>query len=184
AGGGFGGSDYQAAVGTLTFAAGQTTRTVTVLVNGDVIDEPDETFVLNLTGAANATLGDDQGQGTILDDDHAPVANDDAATTDEDTPVRVNVLANDTDPDDDHLTVIDVKTSANGSAVINADGTVTYTPGADFNGTDRFTYTIYDGRGYSAEASVTVTVNPVNDAPVARDDSAALDEDTALRVHV
>jgi Calx-beta domain-containing protein/VCBS repeat protein len=63
------GSDYQAVIGTLTIPAGQTTGTITVPVNGDRLGEPDETFFVNLTGATNATIADDQALGTILDDE-------------------------------------------------------------------------------------------------------------------
>jgi hypothetical protein len=63
------GSDYQAASGTLTFAPGETSKTVTVLVYGDRVGEPNETFVVNLSGATNATIADGQGQGTIVDDE-------------------------------------------------------------------------------------------------------------------
>ncbi|HMN93382.1 MAG TPA: Ig-like domain-containing protein, partial [Hydrogenophaga sp.] len=99
----------------------------------------------------------------------APVAVDDVAETDEDTPVTIAVLANDTDVDGDALTVTSA-VAANGTVVINADGTITYTPNADFNGTDTISYEISDGQGGTATATVTVTVNPVNDAPVAVDD--------------
>ena len=54
---------------------------------------------------------------------------------------------------------------------LNADGTVTYTPAANFTGTDTFTYTVRDGNGGSDDGTVTVTVDPVNDAPVAVDDT-------------
>ncbi len=63
------GSDYQAASGTLTFAPGETSKTVTVLVNGDRLSEPNETFVVNLSSPTNATLADGQGVGTIVDDE-------------------------------------------------------------------------------------------------------------------
>ncbi len=63
------GSDYQSASGTLTFAPGETSKTITVLVNGDRLPEPNETFVVNLSGATNATIADGQGVGTILDDE-------------------------------------------------------------------------------------------------------------------
>jgi hypothetical protein len=66
------GSDYTAASGTATFAAGTTTQTVTVAVTGDLVDEPNETFVVNLSSAVNATLADSQGAGTIVDDDPPP----------------------------------------------------------------------------------------------------------------
>jgi hypothetical protein len=63
------GSDYQAASGTLTIPAGQTTGTITVPVIGDRLGEPDETFFVNLSGATNATITDDQGVGTIADNE-------------------------------------------------------------------------------------------------------------------
>jgi Calx-beta domain/FG-GAP-like repeat len=65
------GSDYQPAGGTLTIPAGQTTGTITVLVNGDRVVEPNETFVVNLSGPTNATIADGQGMGTIVNDDLA-----------------------------------------------------------------------------------------------------------------
>ncbi len=64
-----GATDYQSTTGTLTFAPLQTSQSVTVRVNGDTLDEPNETFFVNLSGATNATIGDGQGVGTILDDD-------------------------------------------------------------------------------------------------------------------
>jgi hypothetical protein len=66
------GTDYVASSGTLTFAPGATTQSVTVVVDGDVLDEPNETFLVNLSGPTNATIADAQGQGTITDDDATP----------------------------------------------------------------------------------------------------------------
>jgi hypothetical protein len=63
------GSDYQAANGTLTFVPGETSKTITVLVNGDRLPEPNETFFVNLSSPTNATLADGQGAGTIRDDE-------------------------------------------------------------------------------------------------------------------
>jgi hypothetical protein len=65
-------TDYTATGAALTFPAGQTTRTFTVLVNGDLLDEPNETFFVNLGNATNATIADGQGVGTIADDDAEP----------------------------------------------------------------------------------------------------------------
>lgn len=109
-----------------------------------------------------------------------PVAVSDSATTAEDAAATVNVLANDTDPDGDTLTVAAVGTPAHGSTSINADGTITYTPAANYNGTDSFTYTISDGHGGTATATVSVTVTPVNDAPVAALWQFGTGEDTPL----
>ena len=66
------GSDYVATSGTLTFNPGETTKTLAVVVNGDTISEPNETFFVNLTSATSATIADGQGIGTIVDDDGAP----------------------------------------------------------------------------------------------------------------
>ena len=101
-----------------------------------------------------------------------PVAGSDSATTAEDRAVTMNVLANDTDADGDTLTVTNVSPAANGAVSLNADGTVAYSPRGDFNGSDAFTYTMSDGRGGQATGKVSVTVAPVNDAPVANADNA------------
>jgi uncharacterized protein (TIGR03437 family) len=65
-------ADYQSTNGTLTFNPGDTTKTITVLVNGDTTSEQNETFFVNLTSPGNATISDAQGQGTITNDDAAP----------------------------------------------------------------------------------------------------------------
>jgi hypothetical protein len=90
-----------------------------------------------------------------------PTANNDAASTVEQTAVRINVLANDSDPDGDTLTVTSVGSAANGAVVNNGDGTVTYTPRAGFIGSDTFTYTICAPEGClttSTTAAVLVEV--------------------------
>ena len=104
--------------------------------------------------------------------DRAPVAVDDAAATPFAQPVTIAVLANDSDPDGDPLTIVATTPPANGTLVVSGNS-VTYTPGAGFSGSDSFTYTINDGRGGSATATVTVTVAPApNQPPVAVDDNA------------
>ncbi|MEO1706898.1 MAG: Ig-like domain-containing protein [Pseudomonadota bacterium] len=95
-----------------------------------------------------------------------PLAIDNSATTPEDTPITLAVLADDNDPDGDPLTVTAVTPPTNGTVTINPDGTVTYLPDPQFNGTDTFTYTIDDGNGGTDTAMVTITVDPVADDPV------------------
>ncbi|SIS78631.1 Ca2+-binding protein, RTX toxin-related [Roseivivax lentus] len=87
-----------------------------------------------------------------------PVAADDTALTDNETPVTVDVAANDTDPDGDTLTVTSVSTPANGIAAINGDGDVLYTPNPGFVGEDTITYTIDDGNGGTDTGELIVTV--------------------------
>ena len=114
----------------------------------------------------------------------SPVATNDAVTTDEDTAVAIHVLDNDSDVDGDLLTITAAGTPAHGTAAINGDGTVTYTPAANFNGADGFTYTIDDGHGGVATANVAITVTPVNDQPTAADDAATTLEDTPVTIDV
>ena len=115
----------------------------------------------------------------------APVAVADSATTDEDTGVGIaaaTLLANDSDGDGDTLSVTSVDNATNGSVLLVL-GLVTFTPAADFSGTAGFDYTISDG-ALTATAHVTVTVNPLDDLPVAVDDSGFTDEDLPIFVDV
>ncbi|MFN8227846.1 MAG: Ig-like domain-containing protein [Mycobacterium sp.] len=100
---------------------------------------------------------------------HAPVAVDDAVPTDEDTPVVIDVLTNDTDADGDPLSIGSYGTASHGTVVLNADGTFTYVPDENCNGADEFSYTVTDGTAPSNTATVHITIDPVNDAPVAHD---------------
>lgn len=109
-----------------------------------------------------------------------PDAVDDYVFTDEDTPLTTAVLANDSDPDGDPLSVIAVGNVLNGSVVINGDQTLTFTPDPDFYGYGSFSYTISDPSGATDIASVLVEVFPVNDAPLAVDDNADAVPDTPL----
>jgi len=114
-----------------------------------------------------------------------PVANDDAYTTAEDIALNVpapGLLGNDTDVDADTLTVTASTPPANGNLAINPDGSFSYTPNLNYNGTDSFTYTISDANGGSDTALVYLTIAPVNDPPVATNDTYTTDEDIALNV--
>ena len=92
------------------------------------------------------------------------LASNDVISVDEDTAKEINVLSNDS-LDTTGTPVITVSEPANGTAVVGSGGVITYTPLADFNGTDSFLYTITQGTK-SGSASVNITVNPVNDSPV------------------
>jgi hypothetical protein len=113
-----------------------------------------------------------------------PVAGADWAVVDEDASVTVEVLANDSDPDGDALTVTGVSQPAHGSALINPDSTVTYRPVANYCGSDSFTYTVSDDKGGTDSAVVSVTIDPVNDDPVARDDTATTPQDAPVTILV
>lgn len=115
------------------------------------------------TAAATVTV-------TVGMTNDAPVAADDTAATDEDTPVTISVLDNDTDADliagsPETLTVAVAAQPEHGEAAVSG-GSIVYTPDADWYGTDSFTYTLTDAAGASDTAAVSVTVQAVNDAPV------------------
>lgn len=118
----------------------------------------------------------------------APVAHSDTAATSAATPVTIAVRSNDTDADGDSLTVTGVSQGAQGSVVIDAiTGNPVYAPNSGFSGNDSFTYTISDGNGGSATASVTVTVQAVpagNQPPVAVADAISVAEGSTATVLV
>ena len=96
----------------------------------------------------------------VIDVNEAPVAADDAATTDGDRPVVIDVLANDSDPEGANLTVTVRTGPRRGTATVEADGTVRFTPGVSYRGTATFTYRVSDGLLH-ADAAVSITASPV-----------------------
>jgi len=121
---------------------------------------------------------------TISVVNNAPVANDDPATTPANTAAIIDVVANDTDVDGnlDPTSVTVAAPPTNGAAVSNGDGTVTYTPGLDFVGTDTFVYQVCDTASACDSATVTITV--ASDPPVANDDFATTTRNNAVNINV
>ncbi|HEU5287631.1 MAG TPA: Ig-like domain-containing protein, partial [Candidatus Limnocylindria bacterium] len=120
---------------------------------------------------------------TVRPVNDAPIAFDDAFTIDEDTALSDSVTKNDTDVDGDALTGRLVTAPAHGVATLGADGTFTYTPAANYNGDDSFTYRAFDGVLESGTAAtVYIHINAVNDAPVGAADTATVNEDEVLTV--
>ncbi|MGB7444257.1 MAG: Ig-like domain-containing protein [Coleofasciculaceae cyanobacterium] len=118
-----------------------------------------------------------------------PIANNDSASTNQETAVEIDVLNNDSDVDGDALSLsIDLQAN-NGTAQVNDNGTpnnpaddlITYTPEDGFFGTDQFTYQVDDGKGGNATATVNVTVNAT---PVAEDDDTITNENNAVVINV
>ncbi|WP_136635757.1 Ig-like domain-containing protein [Pseudooceanicola onchidii] len=178
------------------------------IVGGNGPDQTTDNDVLDLRGAGRVVIdqqADDTDAGaykgtvtfedgstlefsqieTILTDpeNRTPDAMDDSVTVDEDTTISIDVLANDSDPDGDTLTITNVSDPANGTAAI-VGGEILYTPDPDFNGTETITYTVTDPDGNTDTATITITVTPVNDAPVAADDTASVDEDASVTIDV
>ncbi len=119
---------------------------------------------------------------TFAGQNNAPVATNDVYTTDEDTTLTGNVLANDSDADFDPLTAALVTGPAHGTLALAPTGGFTYEPDPDYAGTDSFTYQASDGQDQSAVASVDITITAVNDAPRAVDDTYVTDAGVPLSV--
>ncbi|MES1240141.1 MAG: Ig-like domain-containing protein [Acidobacteriota bacterium] len=174
---------------TITAVTQGSKGSVTINAGAHVIYTP----VLNANGSDSFTYTISDGQGgtdtatvsmTINPVNDAPKANADSVTTNEDTPVTLDPRVNDTDVDGDALTITFVSQPNRGSAVINGNGTVTYTPIANLNGPDQFLYTIVDGHGGTWSEIVSVSVTPVNDAPDAFNDLISTPEDTPITISV
>ncbi|MCA0940874.1 tandem-95 repeat protein [Salipiger pacificus] len=177
------------ALGTSTSTSGDTAT------GEDITDfaDQDGSVLVSIAGPVSRIEvvyenGGDSTQGVLISDmsfstcdveDSGPVAEDDAAETDEDVAVTIDVLANDSDPDGDPLTVTSA-TATHGSVVNNGDGTLTFTPDADYNGDAEITYTVEDPSGNSATGHVAITVYPVNDDPVAEDDYVTTGSNTPV----
>lgn len=151
--------------------SGGVNEVILVVRNLSGTDSGGFSFVMNIAAKTN----------------NAPVANNDAVTTNEDTPIDIAVLANDTDPDGDALYVVDTGMhffGTKGRAVIVANQQLRYTPNANQNGSDSFNYSVIDGHGHFATAHVDVTVLPVNDPPVANNDAAMVARGQAVTINV
>ncbi len=104
----------------------------------------------------------------------------------EDIPLSIpasSLLANDTDPDGDTLSILSVQGAVNGTVAL-VGGNVVFTPASNYNGAASFTYTITDGKGGTATATVNLQVTPVNDAPVAVNDTALMAQNGTLTIPV
>ena len=128
-------------------------------------------------------LGDDHHRGR----QRTPVAVADGATTAEDTALVVaapRLRSNDTDVDTALASLVAsvVSQPAHGTAIVNGNGSYTYTPTLNYNGPDNFTYRVFDGAAFSSAVTVTLTVTPVNDAPVGGSDAYSANEDVPLVV--
>ena len=128
-----------------------------------------DSFTFRLTDGSNPVSNLATVNLTVDPVNDAPVSVGDAYSTDEDTALVIpaaGVLINDSDVDGDALDAVLVSDVSNGALTLNADGSFTYTPNADFNGSDSFTYKANDGTADGNTVTVDITVGAVNDAPV------------------
>ena len=136
------------------------------------------TLTFAVTDKDGATASDTM---TVTVINRVPMANDQALTTDEDTTLAITLTA--TDVDNDTL-IYTVLTGPTNGILTGTLPNLTYTPVANFNGSDSLTFKVNDGLADSNQAAITITVNPVNDAPVALDDTATTDEDLAVVIAI
>ena len=157
--------------GSVMLNAGQITYTPAANYNGAASFDYQVCDNGTTGGAPDHLCGTGTVNVTVDSVNDNPVAVNDAAATNEDTSVTIDVLANDSDIEGDALSLASATNGSNGTVTI-VNNKAVYTPNADFNGGDSFSYTASDGHGGSATGTVTVTINPVNDAPVAKADSS------------
>ncbi|MCA2414226.1 tandem-95 repeat protein [Vibrio chemaguriensis] len=179
-------SDVDNADGELTFSVSGNSNIQVAIVNGIARFTP--TADWNGSEILTFTATDPSGESVsqTVNFTVAPVADivADKATVVEDTATIIKVLDNDTFEGDDKVVSLDTNNGpANGTVSVNPDGSVTYTPNDNYHGTDSFTYIVTSG-GVSESTTVSVDVTPVNDAPVAKDDTAITDEDTPVTIDV
>jgi VCBS repeat-containing protein len=171
--------------------AGPSNGTLTLNANGSFTYTPaahydgTDSFTYR---ASDGTLDSNQAKVTLTVTaiNEAPTAGDDTYSTTEDTALTVaapGVLGNDNDPDHDSLSAVRVSGPSHGTLTLNANGSFTYTPASNFNGSDSFTYRANDGTVDSNQATVTITITATNDRPTADDDAYSTAEDTALTVN-
>src|SRR5206468_3593514 len=116
---------------------------------------------------------------------HAPVATNDSYSANQDTTLNVaapGILGNDSDADGNSLTAVKVSNPSHGTVTVNADGSFAYVPAAGYIGSDSFTYKANDGSLDSNVASVSISVNGVNHAPVATNDAYSVNQEATLNV--
>ncbi|WP_217862593.1 tandem-95 repeat protein, partial [Vibrio alginolyticus] len=179
-------SDVDNVDSELTFSVSGNSNIQVAIVNGIATFTP--TADWNGSEALTFTATDPGGESVsqTVNFTVAPVADivADSATVVEDTPTIIKVLGNDTFEGNDKVVSLDSNNGpANGTVSVNPDGSVTYTPNDNFHGADSFTYIVTSG-GVSEFTTVNVDVTPVNDAPVANDDAATTQEDTAVTIDV
>ena len=172
------------------------TAPVTDVTNGTLTLNADGTFTYtpnaNFNGTDSFTYEVSDGNGgtatasvtiTVNPVNDAPVASDTSITAIEDV-VYNGTLPAASDVEGDTVTYGLGTAASNGTAVVNVDGTFSYTPNANYNGGDSFTYTIDDGNGGSNTYTVTINVAPVNDAPVANDDAFTVNEGSTTNLNL
>ncbi|HHX8558900.1 TPA: tandem-95 repeat protein [Vibrio diabolicus] len=179
-------SDVDNVDGELTFSVSGNSNIQVAIVNGIATFTPTADWNGSETLTFTATDPSGESISQTVNFTVAPVADivADKATVVEDTPTIIKVLGNDTFEGDDKVVSLDTNNGpANGTVSVNPDGSVTYTPNDNYHGTDSFTYIVTSG-GVSESTTVNVDVTPVNDAPVAKDDIATTQEDTAVTIDV
>ncbi|WP_318491500.1 retention module-containing protein [Photobacterium leiognathi] len=171
---------------------------IVIAHDGGMTFVPSDNYHGDVTVPYTITDGDKSATSTVTIHvtpvNDAPIANPDSFTTDEDTPITVDLTKNDRDVDGDTVTIKEINGTSltggeqtvvvdNGKIVIAHDGSMTFVPRDNYHGDVTVPYTITDG-DKTATSTATIHVTPVNDAPVANPDSFTTDEDTSITVNL
>ncbi|WP_426359334.1 tandem-95 repeat protein [Pseudocolwellia sp. HL-MZ19] len=186
-------NDTDADNDALTIVSMSATNGSIVLSGGQLVYTPTENY--HGSSTIHYTVSDGNGgvatgtaTVTVNSVNDVPVVNSDIATTNEDNTLTINVLSNDTDADGDPLTItglsLDSASAENGTVSLSSTGSIIYEPTANFFGTSTINYNVIDGNGALVATSLSVTVESVNDAPVAIADTATTNEDTNVTINV
>ena len=179
------GKDYTATNGTLTFNAGEISKTVTVSVTGENRVEIDETFFINLSNVTNGDILDAQGEATITNDDEIQLSNNNVDENSANGTVIGNFSATDaSDTDRFSFNLLDNaggRFTLNGSQLQVADGTL-----LDFESNTSHSVTVRatDSNGNDFDRTFTIAIDDINEMPVANDDTATTDEDNSVTINV
>ena len=167
-------TDYDGTDGSLTFSGSQ--AAINAALSSGLVYGPEANFngidTLTVTvddlghnGSGGAQVSTASVKITVSAVNDAPVALGESVTTDEDTPITINILGNDSDADGDALSVGSFSNVSGGSVTLDANSNAVFTPNADYSGDAGFDYLVSDGNGGSDTASVSIDVTPVVDAP-------------------
>ncbi len=177
---------------TATLVSSTSNGTLTLNSDGSFSYQPN----LNFAGSDSFTYAANDGSllsNTVTvtinvgETNDAPVSENDTYSMNEDETLTVDlpgILTNDTDPDNNSLSAVLVNSVTHGTLTLNTNGSFTYTPANDYNGNDIFTYQASDGQTTGNTATVTITILPVNDAPVAQNDNLYTAENTPDNINV
>jgi len=183
------GVDFIALPASITIPSGETSGEISLNTINDSAEELNETIITDITGVSGGKTNENSIQQqviTIVNDDNETIT--DSAIINEDNTIQIDVLSNDISINGalNPASVIIQSQAQHGLTRINtSNGVITYEPNADFNGSDQFSYTVTNLNDVISEPTiVTITINNINDAPIAVNDTASVTENNIVLINV